>query len=511
MTPKLELDQKLSQVRRRWLWRDGLLCAARTSSAVILVSLLLGWVDYRMDFTPMMRLIALIMLAAVFAHAMYHWIRPTFRQQRDALAAAARVEATFPAYHGRLISRVEFRRHPSTSSSSQELMDLASERIEQAVAPQSLTNAIDLRVLRLPMIAAGVALLLVLQVFLAAPAFPAIWVKRTLLPFGDTAWPRRTHIVEIPEAFPVRRGDALTLRGRLAGEIPSIGSIEWDTVNASDGSGRKSFDIERDGRFEVSIGPLLESITCDLTVGDASLPDLQVEVVVPPELAGVDVTYHYPPFTNRAPDRAQSGDLRAIVGTRVEIRLESDRPVKRMQLDLEMGGDKRAVPVTLRSDREGTAEFTIEQRGRYHVALYDHYGFTSDAPATVLIDALENALPSVKLTRPGLEHRATPATRLSMLFDASDDFGVTGATLHYRRAGESTSQPAKQQSVRIPAAQPAKEWAGRFAWDLGLATFEPGDTIEYYLEVHDEGLHLSEAKAGVSSTHRLDIVDPDRV
>ncbi len=286
--------------------------------------------------------------------------------------------------------------------------------------------------------------------------------------------------------------------------------------------GSKSFDIRPDGRFEVTIGPLTESIVVDLAAGDAVAPSVPVTVVTPPELASIKAVHHYPVFTGRAPDEVQSGDVRALVGTRVELAFRADRPVERAEivfLPATHGVVDGAVPSTtqpasgaveMSSPLAGSTSFVVRHRGRYQIVLHDADGFASDTPATFVIDPVENQLPEVALRRPGGEHRVTPGTRLGLEFDASDDYGVTEAAIHWRkRATAATGDDATMNVQPILPASPQRTWKGRFVWDLGGLGVQAGDEIVYFLQVVDAGEHLTGEKSARTGLHTLQVMDPE--
>jgi hypothetical protein len=144
------------------------------------------------------------------------------------------------------------------------------------------------------------------------------------------------------------------------------------------------------------------------------------------------------------------------------------------------------------------------------VRLFDQHDFSSDTPATFVIDPIDNEVPAIKIVRPGLEHRVTPMTRLRIECEATDDFGVVSATIHWSKRTEPSTQPVlRQRSVSIPISRPTAKWKDSFVWDLAAANLKPDDVLEYHVEVYDDGEHLTDEKAGVSATHVLNVVTPD--
>ncbi|MBN2581955.1 MAG: hypothetical protein JXL80_02730 [Planctomycetes bacterium] len=518
----LQLDARLARLRRRWILRDALRTTGWSLALFVPMTLALAWLDWRLDFSPALRSAELAGLVAGGVWIFRRFAIAALRQSRDSEAIALRAEAADPRFAGRLVSRVEFRRTGlRRAAGSIALMEAMCARVEAQAAGAPLDRAVDLRAVRLPAVNAGILLILLAVIVTVRPAHTRIWLHRTLLPLADVPWPRRTHLLDIQSHYRIRRGDVFQLTGRTIGEIPRTARVNWWPADQTGlqlrPAGGQSVDVQPDGRFTLRIGPLLQSIRLAVQAGDASVNDIEVDTVVPPSLAAIRAVYHYPAYTNRSPDEVQSGDIRAIVGTRVELTLTADRPAERMELAFPDQPDRPAEPIALPSEIVGRVSVDVDRRCRYQIAMFDRYGFTTETPATFVIDPIDNELPDVKLTRPGSELQVTPATRLTLRFNAADDFGVTGAAVRWfvrTEAAEpldaATTAPADfERTLPIPVGRPRTEWAGAFAWDLAAAGLQPGDTVEYVLEVRDAGLHLTPDKVGRTPSHVLRVVATD--
>lgn len=506
------LDRRLDAVRLRWLRRDAVLAVARIVLLTLPVLLVLAWIDWRFHFSRGVRVVQLGAIVYWVGRVAYRIVLPAMRARRDAYTAALQVESICSRFGGRLVSRVEFAQGLCPPEVSAELVEASCRRVEQAAQDVDFGTVVDMRAVRAPAAGAALVLLLVLAVAATRADLAGIWLQRTFLPLGDAAWPQRTHITGVPATYRVRRGDPVNVKGRLTGEIARTGRMGWQsTADSSSGDqrGQRAFDVGTDGSFEVEIGPLLQPIALSIEAGDARLADIQVDVVRPPELASVEAVYAYPAFTRRQPDRVQSGDVRAIVGTRVELSLTADRPTQRMSLEFQHDDGGTVEQVQQDSPLHGTASFVVMRRGLYKVRLSDSYGFSTDSPSVFVIDPIDNALPTVRLMRPGSEHMVTPATTLRLRFEADDDFGVTAAAIRWRKRTPEDTADKDVSSLPIPPPTAGEKWDGRFGWELAVAGFTPGDEVEYHIEVSDSGEHLTARKTGISRTQVLKVVSPD--
>jgi hypothetical protein len=525
-----QLDARLARLRRRWILRDGLYAVGWFMVLSVPVVLVFAWLDWRVSFPPALRLMELLALVIGGAWIVKRFALPVLRQSRDQAAVALRAEAVDSRFAGRLVSRIEFRSPQAHAmGGSRALMEAMSARVEEQSAGAALEQAIDLRAARVPAISGATLLILLAVVVAARPAEARLWLRRTLLPFAEAPWPRRTQITDVQPLYRIRRGDVLRLTGRVTGEISRTAHVSWWPADEKGlrlrAAGSQSTEVQPDGTFTFRIGPLLQPIRLALQAGDGETDPIPVEVVVPPSLQSIRVVYHYPDFTGRASDEVQSGDIRAIVGTRAELTATADRPVERIELAFPGRADKPARSIELLSETTARTSIELDRRGQYQLTLFDRYGFTTDAPATFVIDPIDNELPQVEITRPGSEHQVTPATRLTLRYQASDDYGLTGASIlwsvrkNHPQPPGAAAMPSDDQAatapadrgrvVPVPVPTSRPECSGTYDWDLAAAGLEPGDAVEYVLEVRDAGQHLTPETTGRTAPQILHVVDAE--
>lgn len=504
------LDRELRLVGRRWLLRDVGLAIAWFALTVIPACLLLGWLDWRLDFSKVTRTLELFGLVALAAWVIRRRVWPALAKRRDMRSIARRVEEARPDFGGHLATRVEFAIQGAPESQSPDLVEAMCRQVEARSPAQSVGKVIGFRRLRWP----GLATIGVLGLAVAAAGLRADlasrWVRRTVLPWGQCEWPRRTKLDGLKDHYRVRRGDALYLTGRAVGEIPRSGWAYWRSSQGLTGGrkGRTALAISTDGTFSATIGPLLEPVSVTLEAGDAEQGDIRVDVVVPPELAGVEATYRYPDYTNRTSEQVQSGDVRVLIGTQVALVLTADRPTETMECVTIIGERVEKRPVALTSPTSGEVSLMVYEQGKYQIHLYDEFGFESDNPTTFVIDPIDDQLPKVQVDRPGAEHTVAPSTRLRVNFQANDDYGITGALVQWRKSNGADAEASSDwQETSIPLTSAQREWQDTFTWDLSGTDAAPGDEVEYRLVMQDAGLHLSKQASGMSNLQRLKVVE----
>lgn len=493
------LDHQLARLRRRLLLRAVMRSAAVFVICVLPPTLALIGLDYALRFSHAGRLAELIALSSWTATVAGRCLLEIARQPRSAERLALHVERLDPGYCGRLVSRVEFR-SKRDGHTSRNLAEAMCRQVESQASSLDPQHIVSFHPAGRPLIAALVLLFIAAVWAARNPSAASMWLQRTEHPLADIHWPPQTHITGLDTHYRVRVGDSLKLAGRVAGRIPSTGTLErWPAAagQTPGASGRVSvLSIAPDGSFAATIGPLLEATAIRIQAGDAQIPCIIVEVVVPPSLASFEATYHYPDFLGRPPQSTTVRDIRALVGTRVELRLTTDKPVERMTLTVASPAGERNEPIPLVSATQGVASLVVRAPGWYSVRLEGKDGIATDDPPTYAIVPIENHYPSVVLRQPQAESTVTPLTKVPVVFEAQDDFGVTGAALVWQRRQAAASSPSPPVRTAIPIRTGQRAIEVHYLWDLAGTGVQPGDDLSFYLEVEDAGEHSPSGSQG---------------
>lgn len=213
-----------------------------------------------------------------------------------------------------------------------------------------------------------------------------------------------------------------------------------------------------------------------------------------PITGDIELTYRYPAHTGYAPRTVTgtNGEVSAPKGTEVQLRTRADREVARADLLL----DGARVPLTVSLGRDLAGSFVVERAGSYRFVFLKSSGRTlaegPDIPVTVELDAS----PQVRLTAPVEELELDPGKDdVSLRYEASDDFGLTGLSLVYRAPGK------EEQRVTLRHDE-GRRTQGTYQWDVGSLALKPGQRVTYYLEVKDND-GVEGPKKGVSRTQVL--------
>jgi hypothetical protein len=213
-----------------------------------------------------------------------------------------------------------------------------------------------------------------------------------------------------------------------------------------------------------------------------------------PITGDIELTYRYPAYTGLAPRTVPgtNGEISAPAGTEVLLKTRSDREVERAELVV----NGETLPLTVNDKRELTGTFVTKKSGNYHFVFY---GTGRKAIATgpdIPLNVEADTPPQVTLLTPAAEIEIDPGQKVTLKYEAADDYGLNGLALVFRT-------PGAKEETRIPLPrEDGRRDKGTYTWDLGSLKVEAGDRISYYVEARDNDA-VEGPKRGVSRTQVL--------
>ncbi|NIR28760.1 MAG: hypothetical protein GWN84_05475 [Gammaproteobacteria bacterium] len=269
------------------------------------------------------------------------------------------------------------------------------------------------------------------------------------------------HIAATPDGF---RPDGLVLVSRREGEeawtrtplAPSPDSPVFETY---------LFDVTASMEYRVE-HPVLSS------------PGHRIEVIPRPVAERIDLLYEFPEYTGRAPELISGGgDIAAVRGTRVEVRVTPSAPTQGGRLVLD---GERSLPLRAGEDGDLRARIEVTDNGRYRVELEaGGYGMAPASPEHAIV-AYVDTRPTVELLSPGRDARVTSIEEIAVEARAQDDVAVRDLELVLSVNG------GPDEIVRLGEdSGPRATVAGRHELFLEERDLAPGDLIAYYVRARD--------------------------
>jgi hypothetical protein len=256
---------------------------------------------------------------------------------------------------------------------------------------------------------------------------------------------------------------------------------------------------------------------------DRSMDWQPVEVVDPPAIKSLKIKLIPPAYTRQAP-RYSERDIRAIVGTRVEMSAVATKRLASAVLCLEGGiqvpGRLSGSTGAFEVPADAAKGLAVEKSGSYWFALADSDGLTSEETPYGEIVALPDLPPTVTIDEPAGNLFATPQAEIPIRVTARDDLGIQTIELELNRSDQPGQPDAKKRLDSDPDAghAPAGEAPGgdgpgqrrTAVYRLHLAREKPA--LAPGTQVTFRGIATDyRPQTGTSTPRRLTIVTPEEL
>ncbi len=477
-----QIDELLRRLRRGirgYVWCQGLLAAV-----IWVVSMF--WLAFALDYLPVLvgasempvaaRAVLLALVALGLAVVLYRWIlRRLAVPIRDG-SLALLIERRHPAFREALVTSVELDRTEGSFGSRmlERTRDWAARHLDSV----RLTRVFNYGPLAWLM-AAVVALLMSWVGFgwVAGDQFRLALSR--LYGLSREPYPRRTllEVLEFQEGRRVvARGSDVTIRVRAAADRPTppprVCTISYQLADGSHGRvNMNKQGLPQDGFQNYSFDGIpfqgvLSDIRFDVRGNDCRIRDNRLRVVDSPVVADARLLVTLPSYTGLVSrNEPYRPGVPVPMGSRVTVRLESNKPLERATL--RTGEGARPAGETSSSSRDAGSgpidageielrplasaprqlEFelgTIEADIDKDIVLHDQDGIVSSRPYRLHLVAMPDKPPQVDVRLRGIGSAITADARLPLRGTISDDFGVSQVTMGLEVPGQGLIEfPAK--------------------------------------------------------------------
>ncbi len=229
----------------------------------------------------------------------------------------------------------------------------------------------------------------------------------------------------------------------------------------------------------------------------------QLAVFDPLIVQSLEMTTHYPDYVKQ-PDRVEKpspGDVTALVGSKVTLRILTSTPLKDGQIKWS-NGETEPVTVDAQANATATVSFEVKQDDTYDYTVTDVNGQQAVSAAPLSVHAIPDTPPTVTINSPQSPVLTQPVGEVNFDVKAGDDFGVEGLDLVYSRI----DAKGNEQDVRVPLAhQPADPKDAthgvtatyRLALEDANPPFQPNDAIPYHVEARDAKGQVASSPIGL--------------
>ena len=386
------------------------------------------------------------------------------------------VEVAAPQLREELLAAVELaesgqKPHWDSDELRAALQRLAAEHVGNLQIESLLTR----RLITSWLYAAGTAVV----VFLALVSVPGLHFRqafaRAVLPGANIA---RYSSVQIDVLAPspadqtVPEGDAVPVTVRVTGG--DVRRVVLETFPKRGARERTTMTLSAVNQFTAPVQVNQVPVVYRIRARDAVTQKFTLEPRARPQVVRFHKTYRYPTYTRLAARSVteENGDLDALDGTEVELKLDVDQPIKQAALRLELGKAAKEIPLERIPNGQLSARVPLNAAGTYRVHLLAaQTGFENKYSPQYEIRVRPDLLPSVKIERPEQDQIVLPPDALvNLAGTAKDDIGLANV----------------EQAVQINHAQwqtfPLQQATGAVAtvartWDLFGLGVHPGDRV----------------------------------
>lgn len=508
--------------RRRWLLRAG------TAAAGLLVAILwslaaIGLVDWLFEPDRLLRGVLLVAGLGAIAWSWGRFVRPLLGWRESELEMALLVERQ-QHIDTDLVAALQFDSPRSASWGSGQLqtavIDYVAEFGREIDVFQGLSTRQSTR--RLTLLATTVLALGVLAALF--PEHALVMLRRLAL--ARDHYPTRTVIesvaingqpvvAESPEPLKAAAWQPLMFAVRCRGELPAQGRVELRAVMGGAATQvllQPSGDDEK--LFVGQLDRLIDSLSYQLFLGDAWTDPRRIEVI---PLPVVDVSLEVtPPQYAEQAEQAQAAvsgnrQVSVVEGSRVVLRLTSDKPLKsaqlsilEMQFPLTRSAGKTTVPTeTWQLDQPGTPLARVLEPLKYELQVVDRDGLSLHEPIMGFLRIKADRPPRV--TAAMITQHVLPTGRPTVSYGAADDYGIKH--LRVRRQVARLDGRMSEDTLDVPLAGPPEKLVrGTFTLELSPLKLVKGDQLRVTFEAVDYRGE-QEGKSALSEPLVLQITD----
>ena len=229
-----------------------------------------------------------------------------------------------------------------------------------------------------------------------------------------------------------------------------------------------------------------------------------VRVTLTPKVDHAFVTVAFPAYTGIPPTEVpfQFKDVKALAGSEVRFRLQSNRPLAGGSIELQTE-NAPARPVDLRpsAENEVGGTFTANDSGRMKFTVVDVARNVSLPNLSAALTVTHDLPPEVSIDQPPNDSFVCEDFKVEARVSATDDYGVKTIRIH--RALNDVFSPPRiidYDKVTTSVTEPV-------TFDLKDLGVQPGDTISFFAEAVDT---CPEPHLARSKTVHLMVISTDQ-
>jgi len=425
------LDQYLESFKQR-LKKLTLLQGIAATAVVLLVIALLGaWFTTASGFSAeTVAAFRIILVLAVAAVIITRIVNPM--KELDA-NISSKLESRSEDFDGRIETYAQMKEE---NNPFRELLAEDALKVSEKNPVDVIINKNDLNIAGA---IGALAVVILVAMMVAGPGLMNYSLRNLFAgwAFDDLLPPQS--IVVTPGDQSVRRGANLRIMAAMEGFSPNEAVIH---VREADGDWQEVSMVQSPAGFEFTFFSMQQEIAYYISTTGLRSPEFTVQVVDVPGIESLELTYHYPEWTEREPEVFSEGDIRTLPGTRIELTVTTTAALPGGELVLNDEGQ----PLVIEGVQAST-EFMVEDEGEYFIAAIvggEQVRLSDD----YFIRLADDGKPVITFVRPGGDWNASNIEEVTARIEASDDFNLETLTLKYSVNGGEWESVSLAENIR---------------------------------------------------------------
>ena len=504
MTANVEnkLSALVARVGRVRFWLVALSVLKVAALSLVFVSVYVGiyaWLDHRFHFGEYSRIIAFVLLVGGVVFLLYRLVRQLCGH--ISYSSAANYIESKENFDQQLVTAIEYYEKKQDYPYSEALAEHLVLQVDRASADLRFDSTVAkwLGYVLAAIILFGVGMV---GFYLHDNyVYFSSYLARLFKPLAVVEPLPATSLSAITGDIVAEPSSVVRFTAGIKGRIPEVGRfvLSASEPNGIDGAEGELFEIspvleeDKEPRFEM-VRSFDEAcrLMYRFEAGQAYSPWHTVRICSMPKIKSIkaDITLGHNKYVRPYSEDVNDFSLEVLKGSFVTLTVEASESLSGAVV-------KDLSGATEQQDIDGTAKFThkfiAERKGFIEFELSSVEGVTNNSIPSLQVMIKVDEPPKLKLVSPDGDYLATSVSSVPLTFEATDDFGLSGASL-------TIEFPGKEPVVlTMPVENGVKN--KKFTHTLELDDYElsVGDSIMFHASARDINTGLSLVNSGSQS------------
>ncbi|HNP95960.1 MAG TPA: DUF4175 family protein, partial [Cyclobacteriaceae bacterium] len=466
------IDVRMNSFRRRYYLNLFIKGSIMTLSLVLLYYLVISLLEYNLWLGGWARFTILLSFFLLVGFCVYHFLKEPlswwlYKKGLGEEESAQLIGRYFPNIKDKLLNLIQLSAVKHESALLQAGIVQKSRQFENVSFESAIDLAENKRYLKYFLIPFGVMLVLLF-------VNQGIFTQSTqrIVQFNREFSPQAPFTFSVQnESLNAFLNEDFTLNLKLAGEaLP-------DAVYIQSGSQRFKMEALSPTDFTYTFEKLQTEIPFQFLASGFYSDSYVIQLINRPELTNLKVTLEYPRYLGSQPEVLyNTGNLEIPEGTRVTWQIGAAN-TKKATIGFSSANAENSMQ---ESDNQSfTHSQNFKNSDGYWIALENDHSKNKDQ-ITYSINVIKDQHPQITV-----DHLRDSVLYKTILLGGSigDDYGVTALALKYQKVLNDVVN--EEKSINIPVNRNQLQQSFFHQWNLDSLNLQPGERINYYLEVWD--------------------------